>query len=487
MEGYVVIIVWAILLVLITPLLRAIILRHKVNGESVPLSAPYKVTDLKRGVENLAKAVSFATVSYQEWEKTDLEVFRGFREFLKESYPLTFSKLTVLDAGELNILLYWEGENTTLLPALLMAHQDVVDAQDAKEWTYPPFASTVEQGYVWGRGSFDAKAQLIAIMESLEMLLAAHKRPQRSYYIAFGCDEEIRGSNGAQKIAQFFVAQNIRFAFVLDEGGVVADAFISALKEPVAVVGVAEKSNTNIVMTLAKEGGHSSNPQNPSAVALLSRAIWRLEKRKFKGELTQPIRELLTILGLNAPFLLSIPLLNLWLFKPLVAAIFSKNPATDALLRSTCAVTMVKGSSAANVIANKSEAVANVRLLPNRNQEVALKMVKRRVKNRAINYQLVQHAPPSRISSTESAEFSLIKETINRVFPEALVSPYLMAGGTDAIWFEALCDNVFRFTPALMDSGELKRMHGKNERFSLANLERAISFYATLITQGSHH
>src|SRR5690554_4800519 len=126
MEGYVVIIVWAILLVLITPLLRAIILRHKVNGESVPLSAPYKVTDLKRGVENLAKAVSFATVSYQEWEKTDLEVFRGFREFLKESYPLTFSKLTVLDAGELNILLYWEGENTTLLPALLMAHQDVV-------------------------------------------------------------------------------------------------------------------------------------------------------------------------------------------------------------------------------------------------------------------------------------------------------------------------------------------------------------------------
>ena len=57
-----------------------------------------------------------------------------------------------------------------------------------------------------------------------------------------------------------------------------------------------------------------------------------------------------------------------------------------------------------------------------------------------------------------------------------------MVGASDALWYEKLSCCVYRFTPVLMNSDELNRMHGPNERLSFENLERAITFYHTLIS-----
>src|SRR5579872_7456957 len=47
---------------------------------------------------------------------------------------------------------------------LLVAHQDTVGV-DPKKWTTDPFAGTVRDGYLWGRGSIDDKAMLAANIE----------------------------------------------------------------------------------------------------------------------------------------------------------------------------------------------------------------------------------------------------------------------------------------------------------------------------------
>src|ERR1700685_348049 len=44
---------------------------------------------------------------------------------------------------------------------LLLAHQDTVGV-DAAKWTVDPFAATIKDGYMWGRGSIDDKAMLAA-------------------------------------------------------------------------------------------------------------------------------------------------------------------------------------------------------------------------------------------------------------------------------------------------------------------------------------
>ncbi len=475
-----------ILLPLLVAVIRSLILKLKYQRRHEANPSLQKVDAIEQSAKNLAKAISFPTISRSNWAKTDFTPFHQFRAFLRETYPITFSTLQVLDGGELNILLYWEGEDKELLPALLMAHQDVVAADDEKEWCYPPFGETIEEGYVWGRGAFDIKGQLIAILESVERLLKEGVRPQRSWYIAFGCDEEVRGDHGAVVMANYFKAKNITFAFVIDEGGAVAENFISFIKAPVAVVGTAEKGNINISMRVTKEGGHSSSPINPTAMGLLGRAIWRVEKRTFKATLTRPVKEMLTIIGLNGSFLLSIPLLNLWLFKPLVAFFFSRNQVTNALLRNTCAVTMAEGSSAPNVIPPYAEATVNIRLLPTQSTEDGLAMLKKRVRLKEVEYTLFGGAPQSKISRTDSPEFAFIKGQIEDNFPGALVSPYLMGGGTDALRFEPLSDNVFRFSPFQIESQELKRIHGRDERLSVENLERAIRFYSSLITQSGH-
>jgi len=59
--------------------------------------------------------------------------------------------------------------------------------------------------------------------------------------------------------------------------------------------------------------------------------------------------------------------------------------------------------------------------------------------------------------------------------------PYIVMGGTDAIRYEPVCEQIYRFTPMLISIEDLDRMHGTNERISLENIERGIRFYIELL------
>jgi carboxypeptidase PM20D1 len=89
--------------------------------------------------------------------------------------------------------------------------------------------------------------------------------------------------------------------------------------------------------------------------------------------------------------------------------------------------------------------------------------------------------PASKISSSESEGFRLISRCIHEQFPEAVIAPYLVVGGTDAKMLEPLAEGVYRFTPYRISKDELAGMHGVNERVSIENLEKAVRFYASLI------
>jgi carboxypeptidase PM20D1 len=144
----------------------------------------------------------------------------------------------------------------------------------------------------------------------------------------------------------------------------------------------------------------------------------------------------------------------------------------NALVRTTLAITMVKGSSATNIIANSASAVANIRTLPGESTEKIVERVKRTVADDTIEISVIDDSIRSRVSR------------IRQVFA-AVPTPYLMTGGSDALYYEAICDHVYRFTPAIMNASELQRMHNVDERFSLENLGKAIDFYQALIIQDS--
>lgn len=129
---------------------------------------------------------------------------KDFHSFLETTFPLINSTADLVKVNTYGLIYTFKGSDSTLKPALLAAHQDVVPATN-DSWKYPPFSGFYEKekGLVWGRGSSDDKSMLLAIMNAWERLLEEGFDNQRTFMLAFGFDEEISGPQGAQKMGAY--------------------------------------------------------------------------------------------------------------------------------------------------------------------------------------------------------------------------------------------------------------------------------------------
>ncbi len=203
-------------------------------------------------------------------------------------------------------------------PILLLAHLDVVPAEDPAAWTHPPFAGHVADGYVWGRGALDMKSAALGILEAVEQLVAEGFRPARTVYVAMGHDEEVGGAGGNAQIAARLAAEGAHPGFVLDEGGAVVEGLVPGVSLPVALVGIAEKGILNLRLSVLASGGHASMPPPQTAIGVLAAAIERLESRPMPARIDGAAGSLLDYLGPEMPLGSRAALANRWLFGPLV-------------------------------------------------------------------------------------------------------------------------------------------------------------------------
>ena len=125
--------------------------------------------DNKASIDHLAEAITYKTVSNDESGNIDAITFLSFHKFLRRTYPLTFNELSERIFSSYSILLKWEGSSeSSKNPILLMAHMDVVPADEVEKWDEEPFSGIVKDDFIWGRGALDDKSSLISILESLE-------------------------------------------------------------------------------------------------------------------------------------------------------------------------------------------------------------------------------------------------------------------------------------------------------------------------------
>jgi len=440
-----------------------------------------KTIEAQGAIEVLRSAVQCKTISHQDPTQTDWNEFTQLKKIFAQSFPLCETFRIASGAGPYNMVYCFPGENPEALPILLTAHLDVVGAQE-QAWTHPPFSGTVEDGYLYGRGSFDCKIQAVAILTSFESLLADGKKPSRTCYVAFGCDEECNGSPmGASTIASYFEKQSLQFAYVLDEGGVVSQRYIKGFEQDIAVVGTAEKGYMDVQLSAQCSAGHSSTPSFPTALGRVGRAVHRLESNSMPARLTAPVKAMLESLGRQGGVAYRLLFLNAWITKPILLWVFSKNPTLNALVRTTVVPTMIEASDKSNVIAEQATAMVNVRLLPTQTQEEVLLWMQKIIGDPAVKLKVVRFTPASEVSPAKGEAFSHLAGTITACFSNAVVTPYLMLGATDARKYQNLSNHIYRFTPVRMDKSEVGRMHGVDERISEENIRLAVTFYATLI------
>jgi carboxypeptidase PM20D1 len=432
--------------------------------------------------QRLSAAIQLPTVSTQG--HIDTLAFEQLDSLITASFPLVDSLLEKNTINHFSLTFHWPGRNPKLAPILLIAHTDVVPVEDASKWAVPPFSGQLRDGFIWGRGSLDDKLGVFGLLESVESLLQEGYTPERSVWLAFGHDEEISGNDGAKAMARFFKDAGLRFEFVLDEGALVLNNALSGLPKPLAMIGIAEKGFATFTLSVqSKAGGHSSMPPRETPIGILATAIARLQERPLPAHIDGATAGMFRYIGPEMRFLNRLLFANLWCSEGLIINELEKEPASNALIRTTTAPTIFQAGVKDNVLPLSAKARVNFRILPGETPQTVAEKVTEIIADERVAIVLgtLSAAAPSPVSSTESLGFKAIQKTAKEVFPDAVVAPALVVAATDSRHYAAVCDNIYRFTPVQLDKSDLKRIHGTDERLSLGQYDRCIAFYRQLI------
>lgn len=451
-----------------------------------------ETVDAAKAAEHITGAIRCKTVSNPDKTLVDWSEFEKFHKFLEESYPLIHKTMTKEVVKEATLIYHWKGTNPDLEPMAMLAHQDVVPIEEGTEgdWTHPPFEGFNDGELIWGRGALDMKNHLICVMEACETLIAEGFTPERDVYLCFGQDEEVvaSGDSGANAIVQTFIERGIRLDSVMDEGGAIIDLDIKGIisGKKLLGVGIAEKGYTDYKVSVHSKGGHSSQPPKHSAVGQLADVIKDLENHQFKAELMPFINGLFEGVGRNCSFPARMLTCNLKYMGPIIKAVMKQIPPAACLIRTTTAVTMCDGSPAANVLAQNASATINFRQMPGVSVKDVETHIRKVVKNKDINVEVLKAKEASKFSSTESRPYKILEQICMQEDPNNIVTPYLVMGGTDACYYEPICDNIYRYAPYNVTIEMLRCTHATNERIPIETIEPAVAFFKRWIRRASN-
>ncbi len=428
---------------------------------------------------SLSEMIKCKTVSSYKEELEDEAEFIKFEEKLKSLFPNVHAKCSLMKPTKRAILYKWAGESPKE-PVVLMSHYDVVSADEDK-WEKPAFSGLIEDGFIWGRGAIDTKCTLNGIMQAAESLIKEGFVPKADVYFAFGGNEEISG-NGAPSIVNYFRENGITPGFVLDEGGAVVSDVFPGVKEPCALIGIAEKGMVNIEYSVKSSGGHASAPLSKTPIGMLSRACAKLEKKPLKFTVTSPAKMLFDNLARRSSFIYRMIFANLWCFAPLLNKISAKSGGQmNALLRTTVAFTEMMADEGMNVIPTEAKMISNSRIIPGETVESVVARVKKCVNNPAIEIKAINGNNPSRISDVQTYVYKNLEKVIRESFDGVAVSPYLMIACSDSRHFSRISDKVYRFSPFILTKEGNESIHGNNEKISQDSAAKIVEFYIRLI------
>ena len=453
---------------------------------NIPSETPVAVNS-SAAAARLASAVKLQTISSATDAESSADAFKSLHQHMQASFPKMHAALKRELVGSYGLLYTWQGSDSKAKPIALLAHQDVVPIAPGteKDWQQPPFGGVIDGGFVWGRGAWDNKSNLMAQLEAVELLVASGFQPRQTVYLFFGQDEEVYGHRGAEVLAKRFKAENIKVDFVLDEGTLIIEGILKGLDKPAALVGMAEKGFLTVLLSATATPGHSSMPPptaQQSAIGMMSAALSRLDDQQFPVQIRGVAADMFNTIAPEMNLMNRVILSNLWLTKPIVEAQLSKVASTAAMLRTTTALTVINAGERDNVLPGRANAAVNFRVLPGDTSDDVIKHTLLAVGAAPIK---ADKAPgfsePSKVSRTDAPGYRAIAKTIRQLHPDVIVAPSLMLGATDARYFDDVADNVYRFSPVRAGPNDLVRFHGTNERITVANYTEMIQFYYQLL------
>ncbi|MCY1660643.1 M20/M25/M40 family metallo-hydrolase [Chryseobacterium sp. SL1] len=459
-------------------------------------------------VKRFSDGLKIPTVSTGELGDFDYSPFVTFKEYLKKAYPEVYKNTEYVEVNTYGLVFRLKGSDPSLAPIMFLSHIDVVPPGDAEvkntaenvfrpndkpfpaitkvaeDWDFAPFSGAVANGRIYGRGAIDMKGMLFSLMESMNNVIKNKHTPKRNIYLAFGFDEEVGGKKGATQIASYFKRKNIQFDAVYDEGGLILEkGSISGIDSDVAVIGCAEKGFLSAKIKVKGLGGHSSTPPMESAIGKAAVIMQRLEDDQMKPVITPLIQQFFDNIGGSMSFPSRMAISNQWLLKPLLLSQLTKNNSTNALVRTTTALTMMKGSDGTNVLSPEVEFVVNFRLLPGNTVKDVKAHIAKATEGFEVEVEEIDNTrEASAVSSSNTKAYQLIEQGVKQLYPAAIVTPYLTLGGTDAYKYQMVSKNIYRFMPVKINNSEQQSIHSTNEYLNIENYMKMIHYFEFIMT-----
>jgi len=420
-------------------------------------------TTLSVGDCTLAAQRMAARLKTAGYPDADLHVF------VPEGHPKEGGLLAVL-----------HGSDAKAKAILMLAHIDVVEAK-REDWTRDPFTLIEEDGYFYGRGTSDMKAQAAIWVDNLIRYRGEHYKPKRTIKMALTCGEETNSAlNGAG-----WLATNARAAIdaelALTEG---VDGDLDAQGRHIALeILAAEKTSQNFVFETTNPGGHSSRPVPDNAIYQLVRAVDRVSHYEFPVQLDDANRAYFTgmskIVGGEAGAAMADVVRNPQDARAI--AVLDKNQNWHAMLRTTCVATMLSAGHATNALPQRARANINCRIFPGVTRDDILAQLVKIADDPAVVVTIPEvRGPAAKPSPLTPQVLQPIEKLAHEMWPGVPVVPALEPGASDAQFLNPAGIPTYGITGLFTDP-DGGHIHGLNERIRVGSVYEGRTFLYRLV------
>jgi acetylornithine deacetylase/succinyl-diaminopimelate desuccinylase-like protein len=385
----------------------------------------------------------------------------------------------VLPLGETaSLVVRYRGDGSRGKPILLMAHMDVVTAK-REDWQRDPFTLVEENGYFYGRGTYDVKNGVTSLTAAFLRLKAEGFVPTRDLIIMFTGDEETTAYTTQELVHNHRELIDADFALNTDAGVGTLD---EASGRPVYyAVETAEKTFADFELTVRNPGGHSARPRADNAIYELADALEKLQAYRF------PVMWDDTTLGyfrgiaaLN-PGELGAAMLSFSRnpHDAKAAAVLSANPAYVGVIRTTCVPTLLRGGHADNALPQSATVTVNCRVFPGVDPTVVQATLQ------GIVGAKVEAAPIGPLSWSDASPLredvlSAITRAVHARHPGIPVIPSQASGASDSVFTRPLGIPSYGASESFIkDSDDFS--HGLDERLPVQSFYDGLDYWHVLL------
>ncbi len=350
-------------------------------------------------------------------------------------------------------------------PLLLYNHSDVVPADMGwGEWVYPPYDGIVENGVIYGRGAIDAKGLMACHLATMLLIQRSGITLDRDLIFLVAAGEETGGGAGVSWLLDKHPDQ-IEAEFALGEGGRVWEKDDSVWT---VWIQAGEKSAHNLTVSAKGVAGHASVPSRENAISKLTNALNRLEAYQFSEKRTSLTDEFARLMS------------------PFIPDLETNYPRYYAMTHNTISVTAISGGIKSNVIPPEATANLNLRILPGEDLDEVTALLNRVADQDDLT---INHKKNARVRSGlvphDTDFFRSIASSAKEIWPDAVVTPYLSPGTSDASKLREHGILTYGLMPFPLTAEEGSSVHGANERVRLDALEMGCRFMYEIVVNWS--